>query len=320
MVAITTQHVRSAQIKEKCVIHNYMFLGYVGSFCGAKTKISLRCPEHGEFLSTINNFVNNNRRCSKCRKGHPLDKDTAISEARTALLESGVQLIEVAGEFKGSLTKLDVRCMRHPSNTWVCSISAARQTKMIRRGIRGCSECLGEVISKATVRDFSKYSERVHQKSLERGLAFVGIRGGYSGHSTDLEISCPTHGSWYCKLNKFLSDDTFSCPGCVTCGFDQTKTGYTYLLSSDCGRYLKVGVSNYPKKRLARLRRETPFHFKVLEIVKFEVGKDALDLERGAHRKYQSAGLKGFDGCTEWLLFSDGVVRDIRHASILSGV
>jgi len=49
-----------------------------------------------------------------------------------------------------------------------------------------------------------------------------------------------------------------------------------------------------------QLKSATPFDFHLIAKVK-TTGAEAMRKEKYYHRKYESAGLTGFDGATEWL-------------------
>lgn len=101
------------------------------------------------------------------------------------------------------------------------------------------------------------------------------------------------------------------CPKCANGGYDQSKTGYLYALRSECGKYVKVGISNNPKRRHKGLERETPFKFHVIEQISGD-GSRIAELEKYFHNKYERAGFNGFDGATEWLICSDELLTELR--------
>ena len=110
-------------------------------------------------------------------------------------------------------------------------------------------------------------------------------------------------------------DGRWICRKCEnnTRGFRTDKAGYLYALRSECGLYIKVGISNKPKRRMYELSRSTPFKFNAIEQIKFRVGRVALDNETMIHRKYGRAGFVGFDGCTEWLICTPELLEELRN-------
>lgn len=136
---------------------------------------------------------------------------------------------------------------------------------------------------------------------------FIGWCGDYVNQYSKFEISCHQHGKWVVRCADFLNKGT-RCPGCAKSGFDQTKPGILYAIRSDCGRYVKIGISNNFKQRFSKLKRVTPFDVSVIERIECD-GQTASQLEKMFHREFKSAGFTGFDGATEWLRWS----AEIQH-------
>lgn len=105
------------------------------------------------------------------------------------------------------------------------------------------------------------------------------------------------------------------CPRCAKYGYQLDKTGYLYALRSECGRYVKIGISNNPSQRHRQLELATPFNFNLVEQVHGD-GVKIAGLEKSFHEKYESAGFTGFSGATEWLVFSDELLSELRSLSI----
>jgi hypothetical protein len=120
------------------------------------------------------------------------------------------------------------------------------------------------------------------------------------------------HGEFVSGVDRFIGQSC-RCPGCAAGGFDQTSEGYLYALRSDCGAYLKVGISNYPNDRIPFLSRRTPFAFVKQSEIKFDIGLHARNLERDTHKAFESAGLRGFDGATEWLKYDPDIIEYIQQ-------
>ncbi len=91
------------------------------------------------------------------------------------------------------------------------------------------------------------------------------------------------------------------CQGCDPGGFAPAKAGTVYFLLSDCGSLMKVGISGDVAHRIRKLSKRTPFSFKVYGLRQFKSGYDAVELEAAMLEHATSAGLHGFDGCTEWV-------------------
>lgn len=139
----------------------------------------------------------------------------------------------------------------------------------------------------------------IRERCDETGFSFVRIIGEYRSTTNRILLECKTHGQWEASIDTFIRQKC-GCPRCAVSGFKDNKRSVVYALKSDCGGYLKVGISGKPKKRFQKLARETPFQFSVVSIIR-AAGKQAVEIEAGIHAMFASAGFKGWDGATEWL-------------------
>lgn len=168
----------------------------------------------------------------------------------------------------------------------------------------GCDKCA------AKIRGISRKS--FHASSFE--VKSIEVHGGkysyekceYTGWDNVVLINCKKHGYFYQRPNNHLSGQ--GCPSCAGSGFDKLKDGYVYFLISDLG--IKVGITNNPRQRIKKLIQNTPFDFHLIAKVK-TTGTEAMRKEKYYHRKYESAGLTGFDGATEWLRYSPELMNEI---------
>jgi len=69
----------------------YKFLGFMGEWCGRKTKLKMVCDEHGEWSSgVIGNLLNNDTGCPECRREYMKEvKKTPDNVMITAFLDTG---------------------------------------------------------------------------------------------------------------------------------------------------------------------------------------------------------------------------------------
>lgn len=144
------------------------------------------------------------------------------------------------------------------------------------------------------------------------GYSFVGWDGEYSNPKSRAIFNCPDHGNFKLRYDSFLYAGT-RCTGCFgASGFQRDKLSFLYALKSECGAYIKVGISNRPEQRHKGLARSTPFEFEPIGIYQMD-GTDALNLETMTHRKFMSAGFTGFDGATEWLRYDPEIIEYIQQ-------
>jgi len=102
------------------------------------------------------------------------------------------------------------------------------------------------------------------------------------------------------------------CPCCANSGFKPDQLGYYYVhkVLNESGETImyKGGISGDWKTRLQKLRRGIPDHLTIEnhEVIEFEIGQEALDLETTMLRKAAEEGWKApprkFDGGHELFL------------------
>ena len=169
----------------------------------------------------------------------------------------------------------------------------------------GCPKCSGKY----------RYSqnERESQLNDKPHAMFVCWVNEYKNAESRAVMQCDKGHVWEASVNSLLNGGT-GCPSCAKYGFDPAKPGTLYALRSECGRLIKIGISNNFKRRVGELTKRTPFRFNVVERFDSD-GKTIRRLEKAFHVEFESSGLEGFDGATEWLEFTPdilGLMRTLR--------
>lgn len=296
------------------------FLGFVDPYTGSSSKCKLSCKKHGEWSSTTFVALARDCGCPTCSLKKNSDGRTQDDKSLTSdLVASGViprgAIIKRLPEkdSTGRVRKCDYFCPACSvdeysthllSNGWFKS-----QIGDLKRGILPC-RC-------APNYRWSK-KEREYQISKSLGaLSFVGwqVESIRPNNASKIILSCVQHGKFIAGLETFINVGT-SCPGCAQKGFDQTAEGYVYALRSNCGGYIKVGISNYPDERISSLARVTPFGFTQEAEIRFDRGEHARKLEKETHSAFMRAGLSGFDGATEWLRYDSAIIEYIQQRAM----
>lgn len=158
---------------------------------------------------------------------------------------------------------------------------------------KGCGQCAGT--ARGTTRAFVQQARKTH------GLRYDYSRARYKNNKTKVAIVCKSHGEFLQAPNSHLSGR--GCPGCAKGAYKPHRPGYVYVLLSECGQFVKVGLTNAPRRRLSELRTHTPFMFVVLAVYPL-AGRVAPQVEKWAQTEGESARLSGFEGATEWLSYS----------------
>ena len=201
----------------------------------------------------------------------------------------------VDGEY-GTLKKCVVRCV-NDGFEWSTAVNG-----LVNKG-SGCPHCSGK-------RRWTADERISHINSLEN-IEFVSWIGSYKNQYSKANVICAVDGfEWIATVNN-LVNACRGCPSCAGYGFQIGKIGYLYALSSECGKYVKVGISNNPSQRHKQLELATPFSFSCIEQFEGD-GTKIAELEKYFHDKYDVAGFTGYDGATEWLVCTPQLLEELR--------
>lgn len=199
-------------------------------------------------------------------------------------------------EYVNAKTKVVITCREHGN---------FKQLPFNHLKGKGCMLCASKskgLHNKKYIHDFIENASIIHGNRYDySNTVYVAAR-------FKIQITCHTHGVFEMTANNHLRGQ--GCPSCAKSGFNPDVAAYTYFLISEHG--IKVGITNKISQRIGTLRRVTPFKFHKIRHVKMH-GSHAAELERYYHRKYESAGLSGFDGATEWLKYSPELMSEIMN-------
>lgn len=198
-----------------------------------------------------------------------------------------------------SHTKIHIYCRDHDM------FEQSADKHLRGRGCPSCSKINKAKSQTSTTKKFIEKARKVHgYNTYDYSLT------DYVGATHKVKITCSEHGVFKQQPNNHLSGQ--GCPGCVNYGFDRTKEGFLYILRSDCGQYMKIGITNKPVQRYAQLSRATPFSFKRIELIEGP-GDQIADLEKELLADYQPVCFtETFDGSTEWRLWDNSVLTQFQ--------
>jgi hypothetical protein len=180
---------------------------------------------------------------------------------------------------------MTIRCSRH--GDWLTT-----PNNFINKG-RRCPDCGDKKLSR------DEREAQLTTIALLDGYKFIGWIGEYVDSRSRAIMSCDIHGEWQVGICGFVRESN-RCPSCATSGYNPSNPGTLYALISHDEKMIKIGISNSPTKRQMTLRRNTPFKFSVHREIHCDDGSIPPSLEKLFHSQFPSAGLKGFDGATEW--------------------
>lgn len=215
--------------------------------------------------------------------------------------DKGFCFIKWDEKYKGKNTKFTCFCPNH--GEWSVSVNNFLNHK------KGCPKCYKPGYAQKISKE--EYENRMLKILDGTKYSFVRWYDKTFGIKSKIIVNCSEHGEWSTELTTIIHSNK-RCKGCAVRGFKTSLPGTVYALRSKDGLYVKVGISNRVKKRITDLKLGTPFEFDVIEMVKFQNGKDAVALEKMFHEEFCSARFKNFDGAREWMHWDEKVTDWFR--------
>ena len=298
-VARKGMHVRESEIN---AIRGIKFISWKSWIGGAYSRANVSCDDCGTVWdATVNNLVNKKRGCPGCAPEKISTVKRLSTESIIDRINSveGASFIRFVGEYRNARSKVVLRCN-------ACGIEFSTTSGSVVNSWTGCKQCAATRRADARRIDENVAISRINNIA---GIRLIGWEfGRYTGVSGKAVVECDNGHVWSSTVIKLESGR--GCPSCAKTGYDPSKTGTIYALRSECGRYVKVGISNKPEIRVDLLKKRTPFSFYLVESITNTDGVVAKSLESYFHKKYGRSGLSGFDGATEWLPFSGDLLSD----------
>lgn len=286
-----TAEERIGQINE---LKNIEFISWVGSYKNNKSNARLRCAVDGfEWRASVSSLVNGGFGCPSCAGNRRCTDKERIEQINKI---ENVEFVSWVNEYESNKSKVIVRCIKDGFEWYTTA-------QILMRG-HGCPHC-------ACNRRWTS-EERIEQINRLYNIEFVSWVDGYKNGKSKANVRCTIDDyEWRSSANMLVSNGS-RCAKCAKFGYDPGKTGTLYAMRSECGQYIKVGISNEPKRRHKQLEKRTPFKFNLIEQISGDGAKIAA-LEKYFHNKYERAGFTGFDGCTEWLICTPELLEELRN-------
>lgn len=326
-------------------------------YVGSQKKITITCPEHGDFPQTPNSHLTG-RGCAKCSGHYSPTTEEFVKKARSV---HGDKYDYGRSVYSSNKKKMKITCPEHGD--------FEQRAKDHLRG-NGCPSCADDV---PTTEEFIAKAHAVHGDRYDYG------RTVYVRSSDTVTITCPEHGDFpqtpsshltgngcpkCCWLARRLTTEEFiekarevhgsryrydrtvyvttfnkvtitcpehgnfkqtpsahltghGCPKCATRGFNPDKQAYLYILL-DTETHSRVKIGISNVPDQRLAILKRVTPFTLERIDLFETPPtETLQIEKFCHSQLESANLTGFDGATEWFKFDGGKLEALR-AFILS--
>lgn len=263
----------------------------------SSTKLTVVCPEHGEFMQTPNSHTQG-KGCMKCSGKERLSTRNFIKRA-ISIHGNKYSYDEV--DLINTRSKVKILCRVH---------GIFNQRPDIHLSGHGCQECAKIQRPISCLSNTIDFISKAQQK---HGDKYIYTSTDYYLSKKAVSVICRKHGSFEVKPSFHLMGQ--GCPSCATGGYNPQKPGFVYVLSSSCGTMIKVGITNSPENRYASLANLTPFNFSISACSEVP-GHSARTIERTIHKMLVPSKLSGFNGATEWFEFQQWpieFIRNIRH-------
>ncbi len=209
---------------------------------GMMEKISWKCSKHGHIWNErISHRTNESTGCPYCSGRRVLVgfNDLMITHPKLAKEADGWDPTTVS---RGTRKKMQWRCSNH-GHIWSTS---PRARTCLREG---CPVCSGQRI----LAGFNDLATTYPELAKE----------AYNFDPTTISKGSSRKVQWQCNLCQNIWSATpgsrvyseAGCPACAVTGFDPSQPSYLYMMCHPDWGLIQIGITNYPKDRLARHKK-----------------------------------------------------------------
>lgn len=294
MPAKIPAHVREQKINS---MPNISFVRWDGGYKGSRSKAICRCAIDGyEWAGTVDKLINGGSGCPQCSGHRRWTAEERIEQINSL---QNISFVRWENESKAHLAKAVCRCALDGFE-WPVEVSS-----LLNRG-RGCPQCAGRRIWTP--------EERIEQINALPNIRFVRWEDEYRNNRSKAVCRGELCGHEWSSTVSTLVHHGSGCPQCTEYGYKGYRRGTLYVLRSECGSVMKIGISNDHRRRHIELARATPFNWHCIELVHSNDGAFIAELEKELHGWTEPADFsEPFDGYTEWRKWDDRLPRWIKR-------
>ena len=236
------------------------------------SKVIIVCKKHGIFERTPSDHIRGSG-CFSCSKGYGTTTEFIEEAIKVHSNKYDYSLVK----YVSPQSKVLIICPIHGS------FEQSPHNHLLGKE---CTKC---VRKDWALNNFIKKSILVHK------LKYNYNKSEYVSNNTLIEIGCYLHGSFLIYPSQHLNGR--GCLGCISKGgFDKNKSAICYYIKFELENQTlyKIGITNISvKNRLRGMRINEGVKTTILQELRFEYGKDALDMERGILKEFEEFKYQG---------------------------
>lgn len=265
-------------------------------------KVTITCLSHGDFKQAPNKHLQG-RGCRSCAYEIVSEcSSIPFSQFEMAAREKyGDRFQYDESSYSDMGSKTLIMC---PAHGWINVTAYAHLTS--KMGCRKCGQMLTGSKNSYGTDEFIKRANEKH------GNRYNYDKVVYVDSKTKIVITCREHGDFIQIPGNHIHGS--GCPSCAKTGFSPDHRSFLYLLKSECGSMMKIGITKNLGQRISQLKRSTPFDFNI-EASNESDGALAMQMEKYYHEKSMSCEFKGFQGASEWFRYDAEIVEEIKKGA-----
>ncbi len=226
------------KIGRECLKHGDSFLGFCGDYSGSKTKLKLKCKDHGVWSTTNMWSYCTGKRCPMCAGRVQGNTERFIGAAKAIHGEKTYDYRLV--DYKKSTEKVEIICTRH-------GCFSQRPSDHIHG--YGCPDCGTE----RTTSSKKRFVDRCEKAN--KGQEYDYSLTTYVNRKTKVSVRCLHHG-----LFEQWPGSLYIGIGCPDCGIRNPYQCYLHQVEDEgTVTAIKVGISKDWERRLSILNRRNLF-------------------------------------------------------------
>ena len=256
-------------VEKSKVIHNNFYTYGNTNYVHSKSKISITCPIHGDFIQSPSHHLQG-QGCPQC-KGNKINHSAKFIKTANMVHDNKYNYLKL--NYIDSHTKVTITCPVHGD---------FNQRPNSHLQGQGCKQCSLDV-RKYTTSDFIFRSNAVHQ------YKYNYCKTNYINSATAVTINCLEHGDF-----KQVPADHIrgrGCPSCAKTGFDINKPAVLYYLKVNGGQAYKIGITN--KTVEERFSKEEMKIIEILAIKDYVNGEKCYKAEQQVLEDYKEFKYNG---------------------------